>query len=428
MPICTSAFSNNKLPLVHKREIVALFNTLIGQVRNFQDVRDGPSPRLDITFLDRDAATKALCMNGYRIDGTSLSVSALTAPSSRFDKNGADDRRNLYVLGLPFALTKNEFTAIFSQYGAVSHCVILATVDNSSRRRGFVVMSTHDEARHAMACLTRTLIKGHSIDVSWAVVQRSQGFLDGGDRAMLLDSRSPARSPSPSPILHGKRRLTSSDSSDSSLDSHEADPASLATSSVPSTSLLVTNLPTLLFSQAQDLHPLFFPFGHIEKLEIVQVSPLGTMSVVVQYSQATIAQEAKESLSGQRYGSYQVEARYVKPATPLILELDQRNASGLIDNRNLVKNALDPSGRARTSEPLRLPSDHKIDPPLEYFATSVTGRARYNSFPDFHSRSSSLSAPYLPFSNVFDDPPRPASTSTGLRLFFFIAHIKLFLR
>lgn len=106
------------------------------------------------------------------------SVSALTmsVPSTRVDQNGTDDRRNLYVLGLPFALTKsvyfcpfpelsqidskrNEFASVFSQYGTVSHCVILATVDNSSRRRGFVVMSTHDEARHAMACLTRTLIK-----------------------------------------------------------------------------------------------------------------------------------------------------------------------------------------------------------------------------------------------------------------------------
>jgi hypothetical protein len=239
---------------------------------------------------------------------------------------------------------------------------------------------------------------------------------------MLLDSRSHGRSPSP--ILHGKRRLTSSDSSDSSLDSHEADPASLATSSEPTTSLLVTNLPTLLFSQAQDLHPLFFPFGHIEKLEIVQVSPLGTMSVVVQYSQASIAQEAKESLSGQRYGSYQVEARYVKPAVPFILELDARSSArqnGLIDNRNLVQNALDLSGRARTSEQLRLPSDHKIDPPLEYCANSVTG---YNSFPELHSRNFSLSAPYPPFSNVFDDPPKLASRPTSLRL-FFIVHIYL---
>ena len=153
----------------------------------------------------------------------------------------------------------------------------------------------------------------------------SLGFLDGGDRAMLLDSRS--RLPSPSPKSYDKPTLASSDTSESSSGSHNSDPAFLATCSVPTASLLVTNLPTLLFSQAQDLHPLFVPFGHIEKLEIVQVSPLGTMSVVVQYSAANVAQEAKETLSGQLYGSYQIEARYVKPIGTNLFDL---STSGLI--------------------------------------------------------------------------------------------------
>lgn len=48
---------------------------------------------------------------------------------------------------------------IFSRYGKVSHAVILATVDNASRRRGFVVMSTHSEARLAMNMLSRKEIK-----------------------------------------------------------------------------------------------------------------------------------------------------------------------------------------------------------------------------------------------------------------------------
>jgi hypothetical protein len=143
---------------------------------------------------------------------------------------------------------------------------------------------------------------------------------------MLLDSRS--RLSSPSPKSYDKSTLAaSSDTSESSSGSHDSDPAFLATCSVPTASLLVTNLPTLLFSQAQDLHPLFFPFGHIEKLEIVQVSPLGTMSVVVQYSAAHVAQEAKETLSGQLYGSYQIEARYVKPIGSNIFDL---STSGLM--------------------------------------------------------------------------------------------------
>ena len=122
-----------------------------------------------------------------------------------------DTRRNLYVLGLPFDLStcvayfiiratlqqhnRTELSSIFSQFGAVTHSVILATVDNASRRRGFVVMSTHTEAKAAMDNISQTNIRcvimapwpthctllhydlrrGSLVDVSWAVVQRSQG-------------------------------------------------------------------------------------------------------------------------------------------------------------------------------------------------------------------------------------------------------------
>ena len=87
---------------------------------------------------------------------------------------------------------RSEFAEIFSRFGSVSHAVILATVDNASRRRGFIVMSYHHEAKAAMDALNRKEIKqvirlihlpsltvssfrGHVIDVSWAVVQRSEG-------------------------------------------------------------------------------------------------------------------------------------------------------------------------------------------------------------------------------------------------------------
>ena len=52
-----------------------------------------------------------------------------------------------------------ELVEIFSRYGRVSHAVILATSDNASRRRGFIVMSTHAEARLALHSLSRTEIK-----------------------------------------------------------------------------------------------------------------------------------------------------------------------------------------------------------------------------------------------------------------------------
>ena len=86
-----------------------------------------------------------------------------------------DTRRNLYVLGLPFDLStcvayfvimstlqqqnRTELLSIFSQFGTVTHSVILATVDNASRRRGFVVMSTHAEAKAAMDNISQTNIR-----------------------------------------------------------------------------------------------------------------------------------------------------------------------------------------------------------------------------------------------------------------------------
>jgi len=286
--------------------------------------------------------------------------------------------------------------------------------------------------------------RGHTIDVSWAVVQRSQGpiwkhrksdltssiylslgFLDGGDRAMLLDSRSHLSSPSPK--LHDRPTLASSDTSESSLGSHDSDPACLATCSVPTTSLLVTNLPTLLFSQAQDLHPLFFPFGHIEKLEIVQVSPLGTMSVVVQYSAAHVAQEAKETLNGQLYGSYQIEARYVIPIGPNHFDL---STSGLMavdrktdcavstpgDFLGQPQAALDDhAGRCDTVKGLTLSSQHG-------FATgSFFNR---NSLAVSPPRQSPLPALPSAFPGNFQDYDSSRLSSVDFRFVYFV-HILL---
>lgn len=56
-------------------------------------------------------------------------------------------------------ISRPEFIKIFEPYGTVAHAVILATLDSASRRRGFIVMSTHQEAKAAMDTLSRTQIK-----------------------------------------------------------------------------------------------------------------------------------------------------------------------------------------------------------------------------------------------------------------------------
>ncbi|KAJ3985833.1 hypothetical protein F5890DRAFT_1507540 [Lentinula detonsa] len=288
-------------------EVVALFNSLIGDVRSTSEFRDAIGTHIEITFNSHDAAKKALCMSGYTIGGCSLLVTPVFKEDDISPKL-PDNRRNLYVLGLPFDFTKGEFATIFSRYGKVAHCVILATVDNASRRRGFVVMASHEDAKRAMMALTRTQIKGHTIDVSWSIVQRSQGFLDGGDRATVFDPHS-SSGPEGSqgnddPVL------PTSDSSETvaSLPQEE----SFVLTFTPTNSLLVTNLPFILFANTSDLEPLLFPFGSIKKLETITLpSPQETTSALVEYDALESATEAKVSLQGQCYAQYRINAEYV---------------------------------------------------------------------------------------------------------------------
>ncbi|KAG2041164.1 hypothetical protein BDR03DRAFT_856627 [Suillus americanus] len=245
-------------------------------------------------------------MSGYNIGGSSIIVTPANDKTlSPSTSKNLDARRNLYVLGLPFDLTKPEFSALFSRFGTVMHAVILATVDNASRRRGFVVMSSHEEAKRAMNMLSRTQIKGHTLDVSWAVVQRSQGFLDGADRTMMLTSSSPSslpemgfdRQPAP-PAISSPQNATKQ----------------WNISLIPSSKLLVSNLPTLIFAQASDLHPLFYPFGPIKEVKLMDSTALGngTTSALVEYVNIFDAQEAKDALQRQFYGTSRLEVRFIE--------------------------------------------------------------------------------------------------------------------
>ncbi|OSX60828.1 hypothetical protein POSPLADRAFT_1034431 [Postia placenta MAD-698-R-SB12] len=292
-----------------------------GEVTKAEESMSGSRRVLSLSFMTHDDAKKALCMSGYNVAGVPLAVT-LTSPSdpSRAAKHGnqPNNRRNLYVLGLPFDLTKPDFVDIFSRFGTVSHAVILATVDNASRRRGFVVMSSHEEAKAAMDGLSRKEIKGHTIDVSWAVVQRSQGFLDGGDRTTVLASQSP--SPSPSPFEFGGPSSGPSSAS-VSLSSTPLPERPCASVPIQATSLLVSNLPAVLFSQLADLHPLFCPFGDIKKIEILDYARYNTtqghITVIVEYATVAQAQDAGNALHGQMYSATPVKVEFLQqPINP----------------------------------------------------------------------------------------------------------------
>lgn len=86
--------------------------------------------------------------------------------------------KNLYVLNLPLDASTDQLTALFSSYGTVVHCVILAMLDAQARRRGFIDMSSPNEAKEAIEGLNGFVWHGYPIEVSYAIVQRSGGPFD----------------------------------------------------------------------------------------------------------------------------------------------------------------------------------------------------------------------------------------------------------
>ncbi|OAX41632.1 hypothetical protein K503DRAFT_863704 [Rhizopogon vinicolor AM-OR11-026] len=296
---------------VKLKDVESLFSSAVGPVYRAEIYRDETNTlSYVLCFLSHDAFKqdlKALHMSGYTIGGSSIIVTPATNIQLSSPKTGksSDTRRNLYVLGLPFDFTKAEFTSLFSRFGTVAHAVILATVDNASRRRGFVVMSTHEEAKCAMNALSRTQMKGHTLDVSWAVVQRSQGFLDGADRTMMLASSNPSSLPEME-LDHQSAPSTTN------LSHHTSKQWNVSVA--PSSKLLISNLPTLLFAQASDLHPLVYPFGPIKEVKLLDSATLGngTTSALVEYANISDAQEAKDALQRQLYGSSCLKVQFIQ--------------------------------------------------------------------------------------------------------------------
>ncbi|KAI0631252.1 hypothetical protein C8Q77DRAFT_196212 [Trametes polyzona] len=309
---------NNVADAVSRREILDLFNNLIGDITKSEETYDRGRRCYVLTFTSQDSAKKALCMSGYNVDGVPLAVTAI--PPSDVPRPGRaakqpDTRRNLYVLGLPFDLTKTEFAELFARFGTVAHAVILATVDNASRRRGFIVMGRHEEAKAAMDGLNRKDIKGHIIDVSWAVVQRSDGFLDGGDRATVLSSTSPSPSPAPFDVKPLSPTLPPMQMPIVVTPPTEYPPA--GDFALPSSALLIKNLPAVLFSQLSDLHPLLGPYGDIKKLEILPIVPNDRthVSAIVEYATASQASDAARGLDGQAYSNPPLRVDFVRGTT-----------------------------------------------------------------------------------------------------------------
>ena len=137
------------------------------------------------------------------------------------------------------------------------------------------------------------------------------GFLDGGDRTMVLSQQN-----TPSVALSDSQDSVASPETPAILTppmDHNLD--NLNSRAIPT--LLVSNLPTVIFSHAADLDPLLCPFGDIVQLKLLkQAIGSDSLSVTVEYRTVTQAQEARDSLNGQLYADRCLQAEFLLPQSP----------------------------------------------------------------------------------------------------------------
>ena len=81
----------------------------------------------------------------------------------------------LYVSGLPYAVTEEELSDLFTQHGTVSSARILTDrFTGRSRGFGFVEMGSDPEARIAMEALDGTELQGRVLKVNEAHERRTK--------------------------------------------------------------------------------------------------------------------------------------------------------------------------------------------------------------------------------------------------------------
>jgi len=90
----------------------------------------------------------------------------------------------LYVGGLPYSVTEQQLSELFSQQGTVSSAkVITDKFTGQSRGFGFVEMSTTEEAQKAISALNGTQMDGRPLTVNEAKPQEKRtggGGFGGG--------------------------------------------------------------------------------------------------------------------------------------------------------------------------------------------------------------------------------------------------------
>ncbi|PVF93024.1 hypothetical protein CPB86DRAFT_716274 [Serendipita vermifera] len=305
---------------------------------------------IEVSFETEEAAKRAITLTGHILHGLPIYVGLMfdpdlledVPPSLSVNPAADETRRNLYVLGLPHDFTLEEFKTLFQPYGSIEHAVILAVLDNFSRRRGFVVFSSHAQARVAMRAIHKTTVKGHQLNVSWAVVQRSSGFLDGADRTLdAFSDASNSVKKSQQPLrVNSQLGITTSSLPDPSQSLLSSNPRmtdgeiKLASSSFLenmgttfASTLLVSNLCPWLFQNYIDIHALFAPYGQVKRITIIpplhpgEAGARPSHAALVQYDDLQSALSALYQVNGRPFGTRIARASLFRDAIERVMHI-----------------------------------------------------------------------------------------------------------
>lgn len=173
--------------------------------------------------------------------------------------------------------------------------------------------------------------RGHQLNVSWAVVQRSSGFLDGADRAVdsfvepsgamkkqhrsipLVNPLKGATFSPVSPIQPQSHAVVSPN--DDQKDTQKYSPRNLDFSfdnlgTAFASTLLVSNLCPWLFQNHIDVHALFAPYGFVKRITIIPPAPNPALprsqqphAALVEYDDLQNALSALYQVNGRPFGT-----------------------------------------------------------------------------------------------------------------------------
>ncbi len=130
----------------------------VAQCKVVRDKKSGQSLGYGFVKFDRpESASKAVAgLNGFVIENKKLKVALSKPPTAR-----EDQKRNLYISGLPLSYGIPELSNLLAPFGAITEVrVLLEGNTNTSRGVGFVILDHYANAQRAIDALHGRVLDG----------------------------------------------------------------------------------------------------------------------------------------------------------------------------------------------------------------------------------------------------------------------------